>query len=69
MIRIPDKNQRKRALEAFLRVREMWVRMPGHVMGVTREHIQALEQAQPPIPFEDLSQTARHGPAGTSLQP
>lgn len=58
LIRFPDRESRLRAIEVFFAVRQTRVMFPGDVMGVTGEHITALEQAVPPVPFEYVSQTA-----------
>src|SRR5437868_2400262 len=58
LIRIADQKARERALSAFRGVREARLRFPGHVMGVTDEHLRILKMEK--IPFEYLSK-APHG--------
>ncbi len=57
LIHIRDKDARKRAIEAFLNVRETWLSFPGNLLGVSSDHIEALKKAQ--IPFEDASQNGQ----------
>jgi hypothetical protein len=52
LIRIPDREARKRAIQAFLDVREAWMGFPDDLFGVCSEHVEALRRAQ--IPFEDV---------------
>jgi hypothetical protein len=61
LIRIAAKNDRERALSAFRRVRTARVRFPGHVMGVTEDHLRVLTAAK--IAFEYLSK----GPHGEAV--
>jgi hypothetical protein len=56
VIRIRDQKNRERAIVAFLRVRAGRVTLPGNIMGVSEEHIEALEKEG--IPFEYLSKSA-----------
>ncbi len=58
LIRSVEKQARERALSAFRGVREARLRFPGHVMGVTDEHLRVLKMEK--IPFEYLSK-APHG--------
>jgi hypothetical protein len=53
LIRIEDEKDQERALGVFLRVRAARVTFPGDIMGVTEEHIRALEQAH--IRFQYVS--------------
>ncbi len=69
MIRFPRKEDRLRALEAFLEVREAYVVFADRVLGVTEEHVKALKQAVPPIDFEYVSKPPVDGKKTTSLQP
>lgn len=59
LIRLRARDNRKRAIKAFLNVRDERVVLPGHQMVVTDEHIRALEREQ--IPFEFVSNTASNG--------
>jgi hypothetical protein len=56
LIRIPDKDARVRAIQAFLDVHEMWMSFPGDLFGVSGEHLAALTKSS--IPFEDASKSA-----------
>lgn len=55
LIRIPDKDARARAIQAFLDVREMWMSFPGELFGVSSEHVAALTRSK--VPFEDVSKS------------
>ena len=55
LIHIGDREDRKRAIEAFLDVPETWASFPGNVLGVTAKHIEALQRLNPPVKFEDLT--------------
>ncbi len=59
LIRIPDKEARKQAIAVFREVSVTRVRLPGDIMGVTDEHIQALKKAN--IPFQYVSKEPIHG--------
>jgi len=63
LIHIPDRNARGRAIWAFLDVREAWMSFRGNVLGVTTEHVQALEKKQ--IPFQYLSKPPENGTAAS----
>jgi hypothetical protein len=52
LIYIGDRDERKRAIEAFLDVPETWTGFPGNVLGVTEKHLDALPRASPPSKFE-----------------
>ena len=67
LIRFPDRQERLRALDAFLDVPASRLVLPGHRMVVTNEHIEALERAN--IAFEYISQTQRNGHGPTPNQP
>jgi hypothetical protein len=67
LIRFKDRKSRLRAIEAFLEVRQARVMFPERVMGVTDEHIKALQQAVPPIDFEYVSQPPANGQEATSV--
>ena len=56
LIRIPDREARKRALKAFLDVRDAWMAFPDNLFGVCSEHVDALIKAQ--IPFEAVAGSA-----------
>ncbi len=66
LIRLRDRDDRKRAIKAFLNVRDERVVLPGHQMIVTEEHIRALQREQ--IPFEYLSKTAPNAKKATAIQ-
>lgn len=66
IIHIPDREARKRAFKAFLDIRETWVRFPGNRLGVTNEHVRALEKEN--IPFDYASKPPRNG-TPTPIQP
>jgi hypothetical protein len=59
LIRIPDRNAREQAMDAFLVVRETWMSFRDNVFGVTTEHVQALEKQK--IPFQYLSKAPGNG--------
>jgi hypothetical protein len=65
LIRIPDREARKRALQAFVGVRDAWMGFPDNLFGVCSEHVEALKQSQ--IPFENVAGSERNGK--TPLQP
>jgi len=58
LIRIADKEARKRAIAVFHGVQVTRVRLPGDIMGVTDEHIQALKKTN--IPFQYVSKEPLH---------
>jgi hypothetical protein len=49
LIGFDDREKRVRAIGAFRKVRQSYVRFPSDIFGVTNEHISALEKAK--IPF------------------
>jgi hypothetical protein len=61
LIRIPDKDARKRAIKAFLDIRDTWVSFPGNLLGVSSDHLEALKKSQ--IPFEDAYCSGPNGHA------
>jgi hypothetical protein len=67
LIRIAAKKDRERALSAFRRVRAARVRFPGHVMGVTEEHLHALTMEK--IAFEYLSKAPHGEEENATVQP
>jgi hypothetical protein len=67
LIRFKDRKARLRAIEAFLEVPETRVMFPESVLGVTDKHIQALQQAVPPINFEYVSQPPANGQEATAV--
>jgi len=64
LIRIPERDDRKRAMQAFLDVREAWMGFPDNVFGVCSDHVEALKKCH--IPFEDASYSKKNGQ--TSVQ-
>ncbi len=52
LIHIGDAEERKRAIQVFLDVPETWTSFPGNVLGVSGKHLEALQQAKPPIKYE-----------------
>lgn len=65
LIRIPDREARKRAINAFLDVRESWMSFPGDLFGLSSAHVEALKTAK--VPFEEASASQRNGK--TPVQP
>ena len=61
LIHIGDREERKRAIQAFLDVPETWTRFPGNVLGVTGKHLDALQQAAPPIKYEPAKKAHLNG--------
>ena len=61
LIHIGDREDRKRAVEAFLDVPETWASFPGDVLGVTAKHIEALQRLNPPVNFEGAQKTHVNG--------
>lgn len=53
LIRIPQREDRIKAIRVWRQVNKTRVRLPDDVMGVEDEHVQALRRAG--IPFEFLS--------------
>ena len=66
-IRIPNLEDRKRAIMLFLDVPATRLILPGHDMVVTDDHIAALKRAK--IPFEYLSPTNANGTPQAPVQP
>ena len=58
LIRIREQKNRERAIMAFLGVREGRVTLPGDIMGVSADHIEALKREG--IPFTYVSKSP-HG--------
>lgn len=58
LIRIREQKNRERAIMVFLRVPEARVTLPGNIMGVSADHIEALEREG--IPFSYVSKSP-HG--------
>jgi hypothetical protein len=67
LIRIAAKEDRVRALRAFRRVRSARIRFPGHVMGVTEEHLHVLTAEK--IEFEYLSKASHGEEENAKVQP
>jgi hypothetical protein len=61
LIHIGDREERKRAIEAFLDVPETWTSFPGNVLGVTGKHIAALRKLNPPVKFEPAQKAHLNG--------
>jgi hypothetical protein len=59
LIKIPTHADRVRAQEVFRQVRLPRVRLPGDVMGVADEHVEALKKAN--IPFQWISKEPTDG--------
>ena len=68
LIHIGDREDRKRALGAFLDVSETWASFPGNVLGVTAKHIEALQRLDPPVRFEPARKAHLNGQK-SSVQP
>jgi hypothetical protein len=65
-IRIPNVEDRRRAIMLFLDVPSTRLILPGHDMVVTNEHIAALKRAG--IPFEFLAPGDGNGAPQTPVQ-
>jgi hypothetical protein len=65
LIRIAHREARKRAIKAFLGVRESWMSFPGDLFGLCSAHVEALKAAQ--VPFEEAPASDRNGK--TPIQP
>ena len=61
LIHIGDRDDRKRAIEAFLDVPETWASFPGNVLGVTAKHIEALQRLNPPVKIEPAKKAHLNG--------
>jgi hypothetical protein len=61
LIRIADREARKRAIKTFLGVRESWMSFPGDLFGLSSAHVEALKNAQ--VPFEETAASQRNGQA------
>ena len=61
LIHIGDPEERKRAIELFLDVPETWTRFPGSVLGVTGKHLEALQDASPPVLYEPAKKAHLNG--------
>ena len=48
-----DREARKRAIKAFLGVRESWMSFPGDLFGLSSAHVEALKIAE--VPFEEAT--------------
>jgi hypothetical protein len=59
LIRFADRETRLRGSHAFYKVPVTWIRLPGHVMGVTDTHLSALKKAK--IPFVHISKAPSRG--------
>ena len=55
LIRIPNREARKRAFQILVDLEEMWVRLPGNILGVSTKQAEALESNR--IGFEWVSKT------------
>jgi len=67
LIHIGDREERKRAIQAFLDVPETWTSFPGNILGITGKHLDALQNATPPIIFESAKKAHLNG-QGTPVQ-
>jgi hypothetical protein len=65
-IKIADKQARERVIGVFRDVPITRVRLPGAVMGVTDEHILALNKAG--IPFQYVSKEPSHGNGSAAVR-
>jgi hypothetical protein len=65
LIRIADREARKRAIQAFLGVRESWMSFPDDLFGLSTTHVEALKNAH--IPFEETAAASQNGK--TPVQP
>jgi hypothetical protein len=54
LIRIPERKERVRAMEALVASGEAWVRVPGNVFGLTHRQLQAVQAKG--VAFEWVSQ-------------
>ena len=61
MIYIGEREDRKRAIAKWLDVRGNYVRLPNNIFGVTNLHIDALENADPPIAYTKATQEHVNG--------
>src|SRR5688500_12633847 len=61
LIHIDDREDRKRAIRAFLDVPESWASFPGNVLGVTSKHIEAMQRLVPPVKFESAKKAHLNG--------
>jgi hypothetical protein len=61
MIRIADRRDQVRALEAFLAVPASWICLPGNLYGLSDAHVKALEQATRKINFQYVSKPPQNG--------
>ena len=68
LIHIGDREDRKRAIAAFLDVPETWASFPGDVLGVTGKHIEAMQRLNPPVQFESAKKAHLNGQKPT-VQP
>lgn len=58
LIRILDRDVRKQAFRTLLELEEMWVRLPGNILGVSTKQAETLEKHG--IGFEWVSRTGSH---------
>ena len=61
VIRIADRHDQVRALEAFLSVPTSWLSLPGNLYGLSDAHVKVLEQAVPKINFQYVSKAPQNG--------
>jgi hypothetical protein len=68
LIHLPNREAHKRAVAAWLRVRQPRHVFPGRRMLVTVEHVAVLEQEG--IPFRDITESSAVGrtPAGSQAK-
>ena len=59
VIRIPDREARKRAIKALMEVPFGYQCLPDNIFGIFTAHLDALKGQQ--IPYEDLSRPKTNG--------
>src|SRR5262245_7119995 len=61
LIHIGNREERKRAIELFVDVPETWTSFPGHILGVSGKHLEALRHATPPVQYEPAKKVHVNG--------
>jgi hypothetical protein len=69
LIHIGDREERKRAMRAFVDVPENWVSLPGNILGVTSKHLDALRGLNPPVQFETATKAHALNGQNSTVQP
>jgi hypothetical protein len=64
LIRIPNRDERKRAFRALLGLEEMWVRLPGNILGVSSKQLEALIGEK--VLFDWVARSPADAPAAQS---